>query len=488
MITHLREIFWALKILRDQKIFVLNKLSLWKKSVLLYLSFLAFTDKPRLIAQLHRAMICALITAVYDYETDKVKIGKEQFGSAPFFLLLEDLIKPISQEAYELAVSLFAKDHANQLSKSGIERGGVAFYFYSLIIDSDWLHKYTRDELEYFGSMLQILDDLLDLSSDYICQDKNFFLDQEIAKDHAEQLLVFMQSLFWKELKDNSWLYKYFESKAKKSLGVLGFSKASLKSLYFVGRPLTGVFAAVLTFTGFSFYLQTDWTLAVFTAISGFVFTISIMIHNDVIDSQHDHKKGKHFASEHRSKLKHYDILLIALSLLLIGLICFCDLRLGIFCLACFLPGIIYSHIIRLFLVNQLIVAVCSAAPVLCGMISQWSYQPKAMIAFLIFCSLIFIRELYKDIEDRIIDAGYKATIPTKLGHTASVLYSFALCYLPVVFILLFPNFYVRIVAILMAVVEFRQAMMLFDPKKVIKAKKTISFVLFVLLLAMLIF
>lgn len=485
MFAHLQQIFWVLRVLWGLKIWVLDKFPLWQKTIKLYFSFLAFTDHSRPIDQLRQAMICALVSAIYDYETDQVRISRHRINQSHFFSLLENLIE--SEEARCIAKNLFKKDYANKLSRTGLERGGVALKFYNLVIGSKWMESYTDKEILYFGEMLQIVDDLIDLYSDYIHEDKNCFLDQAIAKEQAQKLEEFLESGFWQELKNNSWLYRFYEKKINKSLNHIGFGQAGFKEFFSASRPTTGIFAALLTIIGFKFYHEVSWLLISLTAIAFFGITASIMALNDLMDQNHDRKKGKYFASEHAKEFKRYNLFLGMVTGLVLVLIALFDFRVAIFCTAVWVIGLNYSLIIKFYLINQLVVALCSASPVLCGLISHFEMKTEIILIFLAFSSLIFINEIYKDIEDRKIDPGYKETMPTRLGYSLSGFYSIGLCYLPVIFLLLFPNPYIRAIAFLMVIIQFRQAFMLLEPKRVGKAKATMRFVLKTLLIALLV-
>ena len=170
-----------------------NRLLLWKKSVGLFIVFLAFTDKYRPYQQKKSAMTCAVLSAVYDYETDWVRIDAPQ--NALFKSLLDLYID--NEQAKQIAWDLFIKDWSNKLSYNGLERGSYALIFYNLVIKSVWMSEYTNSEILEFGRNLQILDDLLDLEEDKQFNNKNCFLMKQIILSkqptfHSSLFIIFL--------------------------------------------------------------------------------------------------------------------------------------------------------------------------------------------------------------------------------------------------------------------------------------------------------
>ncbi|MFA7653416.1 MAG: Fic family protein [Candidatus Magasanikbacteria bacterium] len=102
---HLRLVFWALHILWGLKgIWPTDRFRLWKKSINLYLAFLAFTDTERPFTQLRSAMLSAIVSAVYDYDSDWTLGSREGKNYLPLIQFIE------SEEARTLAASLFVAD------------------------------------------------------------------------------------------------------------------------------------------------------------------------------------------------------------------------------------------------------------------------------------------------------------------------------------------------------------------------------------------
>jgi hypothetical protein len=141
--NHLRVIWNALRFMWGVKSIVWgpDRFWLWRKSVNLYLSFLAFADEARPHEQLQLAMACAIISAVYDYDSD------HEFGNRTgrnFKTVLHQLID--SAPIKERAIRLFDKDTTHSLTTDGLERGSEALRFYRLVINAQWMRAYSDVE------------------------------------------------------------------------------------------------------------------------------------------------------------------------------------------------------------------------------------------------------------------------------------------------------------------------------------------------------
>lgn len=418
MIAHLKQIFWVLRILIGLKIWPTYIFFLWKKSVYLYASLIAFTDKERSANQLHKAMICALITSVYDYETDEVKRDNNDLAESPYFSLLEFLVKPESEEAYRIAVNLFKKDHAENLSKSGLERGSVAFKFYNLIIASKWMSEYPEEEIISFGRKLQIIDDLIDLKNDRILKEKNCFLIPNKTKEYIQEIEIFLKSIFWKKLKENSWVYRYFERKIKKLIKSMKSKEINLKKeLLGISRLHTALHAFVLTFAGYKIIGSDIWTVGLINSVVFTLITSSIMIFNDWVDAESDFKRGKTFVYQNKKTVLLYWISLSSLTCFILTGLAFLSPKVAIFCLAIWLLGILYSYLQKVYVVQNAIVSLCTASPILCSIIYENCIDKNVVLISLSLCIIIFSREILGDMKHKESDRGYKTSIPIKTEH-----------------------------------------------------------------------
>ena len=117
----------------------------------------------------------------------------------------------------------------------------------------------------------------------------------------------------------------------------------------------------------------------------------------------------------------------------------------------------------------------------------SWGHYARGLVIFALFFSLILIREVYKDIEDAEIDAGYKATMPVRLGHTLTAHRLLGMYFFPALCVAVHPNPWITGVGGLgLAVLMFKYSELLGDPKKVVASKATMNLILMALLLALL--
>jgi len=488
MKAHLQFVLWALQVLWGFKaISSMDRLRLWRKSINLYLSFLAFTDKGRPYEQLKQAMIGALLSAVYDYDTDWPR--GDRHGSN-FLTLLSRYVE--SEEIKKIATKLFDSETEKSLSPDGLERGSVALIFYRKLINAEWMRKYSDDDLAIFGRKLQIIDDLLDLERDYVAGDMNCFLVEggERAKEFALEAEEFFQSDFFEELKQNSKVYRILEKKIRKKLLRFGIHGTGLGNLISAGRPTTGVYAFLLTIIGFRLCGDEKSMECGLAATVFALLTMSIMIFNDYMDRNHDRKKGKLTASENPKEFLRYWWLLNTLILALLGALAWLNAWAALFCALVWIVGIFYSFIPHWYLIQNLIVAACSASPVLCGYRKD-SDLASIIIIFLIFASLIFINEVYKDTKDRGIDKGYKATMPVRLGHTNTFFRIILAQYVPATLMLMLVTIHwnrtiMWLMLTAMPLLAFQQAMTFLHPELIRKPMATMRWIITILLIIML--
>jgi len=244
---------WALQVIWGLKaIWPVDRLRLWRKSINLFLSFLAFTDKERPQPQLRRAMLCAILSALYDHDSDWTYGNRKGQNFESLLHLVE------SEEARTLAQQLFTEDVGHQLSKHGLERGSAALRFYWLVIESQWMKDYTVQEINCFGRKLQILDDLLDSEDDRIAGDTNCLLTDE-AGEYIAEGTEFLENEFFGKLKINSIVYRVLERKACGLLKKFSTREVTFGQLWETGRPMTGVYAFITTLIGFGYYEGAPW-------------------------------------------------------------------------------------------------------------------------------------------------------------------------------------------------------------------------------------
>lgn len=429
-----------------------NKLRLFQKTINLFICFLAFADRRRSREQVFNAAICALCSSVYDYETDWFPV--EDVEKSHSRLLIDmPLINP---EAVQVGWKLFVTDREKRLSEHGLERGSMALEFYRLIIKSNWLMFYTKSQIEECGMNLQILDDLLDREEDDAAGDKNcFLLGDESRLLYERKAIEFLNSDFFKKLEDNSMVYHKLRQKCQTLLGVSRREeKPTIKSLISTCRPLTGVFAFLLTILGFRL-VHLPFAVSFLPAIGLFCITLNIMIFNDVLDRHRDEEKGKLTAFKYPFHVLRLWKNASIFVLLVIACISFSSYAIAMLCVVVWILGLLYSILKPPYPFNNLLVAACSGAPVLAGMTHSGCFCFKPLLVFCIILSTIMVTEIVKDLQDADGDFGYKNTSVTKNGRNHSLLLAITLSCLPVTFIMMYPDCVVRATACFFSVAMF---------------------------------
>lgn len=248
---------------------------------------------------------------------------------------------------------------------------------------------------------------------------------------------------------------------------------ATLRQLVGTSRPDTGLFAFLLTLIGFRCFTEVPWAVSLITASVFALVTASIMSYNDLIDREVDQKKGKNFASSHSLALWQYLWGLSCLTvLLLVVLVLMSSILLALFCLSIWVLGLYYSHIHRRWYGwNNLIVALCSGAPVLCAVVHHREWEVHSLLLFGIFVSLILLREVYKDIEDMEVDRGYKRTLPLEAGLGNTMLYLLTLNHVPVLLLTVYPGWVLKIVLPFCVLMQPYHMLMLLRTERILRAK-----------------
>ncbi len=263
------------------------------------------------------------------------------------------------------------------------------------------------------------------------------------------------------------------------------------KELFATSRPLTMVYAFILTIVGFRFYQPVSWLLTIVTAFAFAGITGHIMTFNDFIDREHDRKKGKTFVSDHPGETLRYKFTLLGLTGLFVGYASSKSLSVAGFCVAVWAVGVLYSFIPRWYIVNNLVVGICSGAPALVGMAYIHVFDAKPLLLFLALVFIILTREVYKDMEDVDMDRGYKETIPGRQGHPAATIHLtfytigwtlclaiYGSCFQPQLLMFVFPAG---------ALVTFSYGLLFTRPARVVYTKKILDWAVQVLLVIILI-
>ena len=172
-------------------------------------------------------------------------------------------------------------------------------------------------------------------------------------------------------------------------------------------------------FLSFSFYGNMPWILAMTAALCLGVVSASIQIFNDYRDREHDTMKGKNFASQNAALLFDFWLLISFLAIVPLIYVSRISPKIGIFCIIIWGLGILYSFLQKLFVAQNIIVAVCASLPALCGHVhyGEPSLKDRSFFLFILLFAIIFVREVIKDIQDRKVDGGYKHTLPVMTAH-----------------------------------------------------------------------
>ncbi|MFA6422502.1 MAG: UbiA family prenyltransferase [Candidatus Buchananbacteria bacterium] len=485
MIAHLQIVLWALHVLWGLKgIWFSERIRLWRKSINLYLSFLAFTDG--VVEQLRSAMACALLSAVYDYDTDW---AWGSYKGRNFKTLLRRLL--VQGEARQMAMKLFNKDLGHALSTDGLERGSVALLFYRRVINSQWMRKYSDEKISTFGRSLQIIDDLLDLRLDHMAGNTNCFLayNGNRARKFAQEAHEFLESDFFRKLKEHSRIYKILERKTRKELGKFAIKGVTFGTLWNIGRPTTGIYACLVSFLGFRFCDEAMTMACLLTSLSFAIGTTSIMVFNDYVDRENDRKKGKVLASDYPAEVLKYHWWLGLASVLSLGSLAWFSLPVTIFCFVILIIGDLYSSLRRRVVIQNMVVALCSGAPVLCGMIFKGELEFRGLLVFITLVYLILINEIFKDIEDRKTDKGYKETIATRKNHTYAIMVAVSLSYpasLPIILMGMLIGKWSLLLLIFFPIITWQLAMNFMSPESFHRAMGSMRWMIKALLLILL--
>jgi len=158
--------------------------------------------------------------------------------------------------------------------------------------------------------------------------------------------------------------------------------------------------------------------IAVFCGVS------ATMLWNDYTDKQHDARKGKMHAQYHSQR---YSTLARWLWCICASCVVWADgqnkywLSLGIFTLC--LAGLFYDLTYRVTGLSMVVVGVASASVTLFALLLDQPRQP--LFGFVLFVSVtltLWAREILKDLDDTVVDRGYKRTLPAVWGRKTATL------------------------------------------------------------------
>ncbi|KKW42862.1 MAG: hypothetical protein UY92_C0003G0068 [Candidatus Magasanikbacteria bacterium GW2011_GWA2_56_11] len=419
MVAHFYNIVWAWIALGRELEDVprADRFRLWLKSLKLYLSILGFTDPQRPAAQKRHAMVAAVLTAIYDYDTDwqpATDFASSHFRTALFALVSDTKTRSIASK-------LFCRDLDQGFPEDGLDRGGYAFLAYQGMMGSDWLSGYPRHEIMRLGRLLQIVDDLHDLYKDRAHGDQNAFTTSR-WRDFAAEARAFLRSSFYRKLEQHALVYRYLHLECLERLSELESKKPARGQFLVSIRPHTALFAAGLAVIGFRLAPEVPPLLAALTALGFAGVTASIMLYNDLADRYKDQRQGRLFASEHPLTIFKWWLAACSLAGAAVFGVAALDLSVAVFVVLVWLLGTLYSHAPRWCVVQNLVVALCSTAPALAGFV----HEPDAFSSSLLpFAGAVFFlilgREILADIRDAPTDRDYKETIAVRYGQDRAI-------------------------------------------------------------------
>jgi hypothetical protein len=217
VLGHIRCSYSALAMLATMEhISVCHKVRLWIKCVCVYFCLVAFTDPEKPRKQLARVMLCAILTGVYDYETDWIRVADPDQSRT--FEMLDRLIE--DPDARRIGRDLFRRDWADALSPDGLDRGSPSFECYCLVIHSDRVRRYAPTDIDRYGRTLQIIDDLFDLDRDSRLGQRNCFLTSD-PRQYIVEANEILSGTFVEGLARSSWVWVWIRKRCRSKLETL---------------------------------------------------------------------------------------------------------------------------------------------------------------------------------------------------------------------------------------------------------------------------
>jgi 4-hydroxybenzoate polyprenyltransferase len=263
-----------------------------------------------------------------------------------------------------------------------------------------------------------------------------------------------------------------------------------LKGLITSCNLQASLYAFVLTIIGFRYYAPVAWGTAILSAIIFAGITSSIMSFNIFVDRQHDTKKGKMFASLHPRELFYFWSLLSSLTLMVLAVLFALAPAAAGLSLVVWALGLFYSFVPHWYRINNIIVAFCSASPVLAAAAHHWSMHGTTVSIFFTLFMMIMTREIYLDMRDQEYDKGYKETIPVRKGHISATFSLLGMNHFWVLPLLFYPNYGLWFwipAGIGAAAIQAVHGLSMLHPDRIVLAKRIMNWVIRLLLVTALI-
>ncbi|MCK5511092.1 UbiA family prenyltransferase [Candidatus Parcubacteria bacterium] len=168
------------------------------------------------------------------------------------------------------------------------------------------------------------------------------------------------------------------------------------KDLLVISRPHTFLYAFILTIVGHKFIEITNWKVVLLNAFLFAVIASSIMIFNDIVDRESDFIRGKTFAFHQHKAVFVFWLIISIVAFVVAIILCFYSFEVSLFCLFIWITGIAYSYLQKMYIIQNILVSLCSASPVLSGAIYQGDININIGLIFISLCLVILSREIDK--------------------------------------------------------------------------------------------
>ncbi|HEX3100057.1 MAG TPA: UbiA family prenyltransferase [Patescibacteria group bacterium] len=175
-------------------------------------------------------------------------------------------------------------------------------------------------------------------------------------------------------------------------------------------HPKAAAYAFVLVLIGFNFYPNIHARFALATATAFALMASSIMGAKTIIERQNDMERNRVFTVMHAPELFWFWASISSLCLATIIRVWYSSRATALFCLGVWAMGLSYAYLRQMFFLNNFVMAACFALPILAAAVPHWRARMDQWLVAVALCLLVFIKEIYSDIHDRIIDRGYKLT------------------------------------------------------------------------------
>lgn len=182
-------------------------------------------------------------------------------------------------------------------------------------------------------------------------------------------------------------------------------------------RIITVLMAVFMTALSFKIAdLPLPWYVLCFVFFAG----CAVMVHNDLVDAEHDVARGKGFALTHKRNFRLFSWTLWGLAAVFAGITFRQNLSWGLLSAVLIVLGAFYQFTYTVPGLSALFVAGMAADAVLYSLLEKPTWMGWVLFAGV--AVFILGREILKDIIDLPWDVGYKRTLPLLMGINKSSL------------------------------------------------------------------